>query len=62
MHCDKIQGKKNNVNFLKVKEEPVLLFFKLMMSLYIAMAFRFQWIYLKEQYSSLKCRYLQYTG
>lgn len=33
-----------------------------MMSLYIAMVFRFQWIYLKEQCNSLKCQYLQYTG
>lgn len=53
----KIQGKKNNIKFLTVKE-PVLLFFKWMMSLYIAMVFRFQWTYLKEQFNSLKCQYL----
>lgn len=42
MHYDRIQGKMNNVKFLTVKEEPVLLFFGLMKLLYIAIAFRFQ--------------------
>lgn len=42
MHYDKIQGKKSNVTFLTVKEEPVLLFFGLMRLLYNAIAFRFQ--------------------
>ena len=42
MHYDKTQGEKNNVKFLTVKEEPVLLFLGLMRLLYIAIAFRFQ--------------------
>lgn len=45
MHYDKIQGK-NHVKFLTVKEELAVLFFKWMTSLYIAIVFRFQWIYL----------------